>query len=225
MIPLKDNIPTNSIPIVTLILIGINVGVFLHEISLDDTQLEHFVHLYGLLPLDVVQFNLVNLITHMFIHGDLAHLFGNMLFLWIFGNNVEDALGRVKFVLLYFVSGFVAAFLQSSVAILSGTLDIPMAGASGAISGILAAYGKLYPFARVYTFIPPFFFFIFALPAWFFIGYWFVIQLLSAMFIPVSLGGVAWYAHIGGFLAGWFLVDKLYPKSLKIVKYQSIRYY
>lgn len=99
-----------------------------------------------------------------------------------------------------------------------------MVGASGAISGILAAYVKLYPYAKVLTVIPPFIFFFFVLPAWFFIGYWFILQVLYAMFIPTSLGGVAWYAHIGGFIAGWFLIDKLYKKSLKLVHYSAIRY-
>ena len=224
MIPIKDNIPTHSFPYLTVLLIGINVGVFFYELSLSPTELEIFVHKYGLLPLDIVYFNFLNLFTHMFIHGGIAHLVGNMLFLWIFGNNVEDALGRVKFLVLYFFSGFFAAFLQSFIAILEGSLNIPMVGASGAISGILAAYVKLYPYAKVLTVIPPFIFFFFVLPAWFFIGYWFILQVLYAMFIPTDLGGVAWYAHIGGFLAGWFLVDKLYKKSLKLVHYSAIRY-
>lgn len=224
MIPIKDNIPTHSYPYLTVLLIGINVGVFFYELSLSPTELEIFVHKYGLLPLDIVYFNFLNLFTHMFIHGGIAHLVGNMLFLWIFGNNVEDALGRVKFLVLYFFSGFFAAFLQSFIAILEGSLNIPMVGASGAISGILASYVKLYPYAKVLTVIPPFIFFFFVLPAWFFIGYWFILQVLYAMFIPTDLGGVAWYAHIGGFLAGWFLVDKLYKKSLKLVHYSAIRY-
>jgi membrane associated rhomboid family serine protease len=219
MIPIKDDVPTRSFPLITLLLIGVNVGVFLHEMSLSDEELEIFVRNYGLLPLDIIHFNLLNFITHMFIHGNIAHIFGNMLFLWIFGNNVEDALGKFRFLILYFLSGFAAAILQSAVAILMGDINIPMVGASGAISGIIAAYGKLYPFARVYAIIPPFIFLIFALPAWFFIGYWFVIQVLSAMFIPTSLGGVAWYAHIGGFLAGWYLIDNLYPRAKKIVIY------
>lgn len=224
MIPIKDNIPTQSFPYLTVLLIGINVGVFFYELSLSPVEFEIFVHKYGLLPLDIVYFNFLNLFTHMFIHGNIAHIVGNMLFLWIFGNNVEDALGRVKFLVLYFLSGFFAAFLQSSVAILEGSLNIPMVGASGAISGILAAYVKLYPYAKVLTVIPPFIFFFFVLPAWFFIGYWFILQVLYAMFIPTSLGGVAWYAHIGGFIAGWFLIDKLYKKSLKLVHYSAIRY-
>lgn len=224
MIPLKDNIPTNSFPYLTVLLIAINTCLFIYELSLSPVELELFVHRYGLLPMDIFEFNIINLFTHMFIHGSIAHIFGNMLFLWIFGNNVEDALGRFKFLILYFSSGIVAAVLQSSVAVLEGSLDIPMVGASGAISGVLAAYMKLYPYAKILTFIPPFFLFFFVLPAWFFIGYWFLIQILYAMFIPTNLGGVAWYAHIGGFIAGWILVDKLYKKSLKLVHYSAIRY-
>ncbi|WP_297887006.1 rhomboid family intramembrane serine protease [Sulfurihydrogenibium sp.] len=224
MLPIKDNIPTNSFPYLTVLLISINVGVFIYELTLPPQQLEIFVHQYGLLPMDIVELNVLNLFTHMFIHGSIAHIFGNMLFLWIFGNNVEDALGRFKFLVLYFGSGLVAAFLQSAVAILEGSLNIPMVGASGAISGVLAAYMKLYPYAKILTVIPPFIFFFFVLPAWFFIGYWFVIQILYAMFIPTNLGGVAWYAHIGGFIAGWILVDKLYTKNLKLIHYSAIRY-
>ena len=221
MIPIKDDVPTRSFPLVTLLLIGVNVGVFLHEMSLSDEEFEMFVKVYGLLPLDIIYFNTLNFITHMFIHGNIAHIFGNMLFLWIFGNNVEDAIGKFRFLILYFLSGLAAAVLQSAIAILTGDINIPMVGASGAISGVIAAYGKLYPFARIYAVILPFIFFIFALPAWFFIGYWFVIQILSAMFIPTSFGGVAWYAHIGGFLAGWYLIDKLYPRAKKFVFYYA----
>lgn len=224
MIPLKDNIPTNSFPVLTVLLIAINTGVFIYELTLSPDELELFVHQYGLLPTDILQLNILNLFTHMFIHGGIGHILGNMLFLWIFGNNVEDALGKVRFLALYFGSGLAAAFLQSFVAIFEGSLDIPMVGASGAISGILAAYMKLYPYAKVLTFIPPLFFFFFVLPAWFFIGYWFLIQVLYAMFVPTELGGVAWYAHIGGFVAGWILINKLYKKNLKLVHYSAIRY-
>ncbi|MEJ5172874.1 MAG: rhomboid family intramembrane serine protease [Hydrogenothermaceae bacterium] len=215
MIPIKDNIPTRSFPILTAILICINTGVFLYELSLPEDQLQLFVYSFGLLPTDIVEFNLLPIFTHMFLHGDVGHILGNMLFLWVFGNNVEDTLGKVKFLTFYILSGLGSAFLQSSVSLIMGDLNTPMVGASGAISGILAGYMRLFPFAKVLAVIPPFIFFIFTLPAWFFIGYWFLIQVLSAMFIPVTLGGVAWYAHIGGFLTGWYGLNLFVKKRLK----------
>lgn len=204
MVPLKDNIPTKHFPAITVMLIAINIAVFIHEMTIPSWQLQELVHQYGLLPTDIIELNIVPLFSHMFLHGDLGHIMGNMLFLWVFGNNVEDALGKLKFIIFYIVSGLGSAFLQSFISLLSGDLTTPMIGASGAISGVLAAYMRLFPYGKVLTVIPPFIFFVFTLPAWFFIGYWFVLQVLSAMFVPVELGGVAWYAHIGGFITGWY---------------------
>ncbi len=224
MIPIKDNIPTKNFPLITVLLIILNITVFLYELTLSPHELELFIHKYGLLPLDIVHFNVIPLFTHMFIHGGWAHIIGNMIFLWIFGNNVEDALGRFKFLIFYFLSGFGAAFVQSTVSILAGNFFIPMVGASGAISGVLAAYMKLYPEAKVLTVIPPFFFVVFVLPAWFFIGYWFFIQVLFALIVPPTIGGVAWYAHVGGFVAGWVLINKMYkPAKMKVVHYSVLR--
>ncbi|NPA12591.1 MAG: rhomboid family intramembrane serine protease [Aquificae bacterium] len=225
MLPIKDDIPTKSFPILTILLIVVNVAIFLYEITLPPKQFEIFVRTYGFLPIDLVYFRFDKAITSMFLHGNFAHLFGNMLFLWVFGNNVEDALGKVKFIIFYILSGIGAAVMQASISLLAGSVDIPMIGASGAISGILAAYIKLYPHAKVLTIIPPFFFMAFVLPAWFFIGYWFFIQVLFAMITPPGVGGVAWYAHIGGFLTGWVLIDLLYkPSKAKVVHYSSLRW-
>ncbi|WP_293446397.1 rhomboid family intramembrane serine protease [Persephonella sp.] len=224
MIPINDNIPTRTFPFLTVLLIGINVAVFLYEITLPPHLLKGFIYSFGLLPVDILALRLDKVITSMFIHGGFAHLFGNMLFLWIFGNNVEDALGKVKFIIFYLISGLGAAVVQSIVSLTAGNPYLPMVGASGAISGILAAYIKLYPHAKVLTFIPPFFFMLFVLPAWFFIGYWFFIQVLFAMVTPPGVGGVAWYAHIGGFITGWFLIDLMYkPKKIKVVHYSTLR--
>ncbi|MCX7738357.1 MAG: rhomboid family intramembrane serine protease [Hydrogenothermaceae bacterium] len=216
MIPIRDNIPTRHFPFITVIIMIINILVFFYEITLPEEELEQLVYKFGLLPEDVFGFNIANLVTHMFLHGDFGHIIGNMLFLWVFGNNVEDVLGRLNFILFYLLSGILAAFLQSIVSLLSGDVSTPMIGASGAVSGILAAYTRLFPFGKILTFIPPFIFLIFTLPAWFFIGYWFILQILYAMFVPVSMGGVAWYAHIGGFLAGWFLVPSFLKGPLKL---------
>jgi len=223
MIPIKDNVPTRSFPVVTIGIILINFTVFFYEISLPPKVLDLFIHKYGLLPLDLPHLNLIPFFTHMFLHGSWAHIIGNMIFLWIFGNNVEDALGKVRFIIFYILSGFGAAILQSVVSLSVGNLFTPMVGASGAISGVLAAYMKLYPEAKVLTFIPPFPV-LFILPAWFFIGYWFFIQVMFAIAVPPTLGGVAWYAHVGGFIAGWVLINVLYkPKEAKIVHYSILR--
>ncbi len=222
--PLKDNIPTKTFPFLTVLLIVINCFVFFYELTLPPHLLKIFIHQYGLLPIDILQLRIDKVVTSMFIHGGFAHLFGNMLFLWIFGNNVEDALGKFKFVIFYLICGFGAALTQSVVSLAAGNPFIPMVGASGAISGILAAYIKLYPHAKVLTFIPPFFFMLFVLPAWFFIGYWFFLQVLFAITVPPGMGGVAWYAHVGGFITGWFLINILYrPSKAKIVHYSVLR--
>ncbi|RMA97198.1 rhomboid family intramembrane serine protease [Hydrogenothermus marinus] len=224
MIPIKDNIPTRNIPIINYSLIILNIIVFIYEITLSKQELELFFHTWGLLPVDLMNLHWINFLTAMFIHGGFAHLFGNMLFLYVFGDNVEDALGKIRYILLYILSGLGAALLQSVISLMSGSLNIPMIGASGAISGVLAAYVKLYPEAKVLTIIPPFIFFAFILPAWFFIGYWFLIQVLFAVSVPPNIGGVAWYAHIGGFITGWFLTDVLYPKkNPKLVHYSILR--
>ncbi|WP_457639966.1 rhomboid family intramembrane serine protease [Persephonella sp.] len=224
MFPIKDNIPTRTFPFLTVLLIVLNVLIFGYELTLPPQMLQAFIHQYGLLPVDILSLRIDKVITSMFLHGGFAHLFGNMLFLWIFGNNVEDALGKIKFILFYLLSGFGAALTQSLISLAAGNPFIPMIGASGAISGILAAYIKLYPHAKVLTVIPPFFFMVFVLPAWFFIGYWFFLQVMFAMVTPPGVGGVAWYAHIGGFITGWFLIDLMYkPQKMKIVHYSTLR--
>ncbi|EDP73429.1 rhomboid family intramembrane serine protease [Hydrogenivirga sp. 128-5-R1-1] len=201
-----------------------NILFFIYELTLSREELEFFFHIWGLLPTDILNFQFKKVLVSMFIHGGFVHLFGNMLFLYVFGDNVEDALGKIRYIILYLGSGFGAAFLQSFVNLFAGSIDIPMVGASGAISGILAAYVKLYPNAKIVTIIPPFIFFAFLLPAWFFVGYWFLIQILFAITTPANIGGVAWYAHIGGFITGWFLTDILYPKkNPKLVHYSILR--
>jgi membrane associated rhomboid family serine protease len=225
MIPIGDDIPTKSKPIITILFIIINIAVFGYEISLGKEGFLEFAKTYGFLPKDLLDpIHYWKFITYMFIHANLAHLLGNLMFLWVFGNNVEDALGKIKYILFYFASGIGAAILQASISLMFGNTEIPMIGASGAISGILAAYVKLYPEARIITIIPPFFFFPFVLPAYFFVGYWFFIQVLFAIVTPPTVGGVAWYAHIGGFLTGWYLINTLYrPKDVKLVHYSKYR--
>ena len=145
-----------------------------------------------------------HLITSMFLHGSWMHLIGNMWFLWIFGNNVEDSMGRLRFIAFYLLSGLAAALGQ----VITGPSSIiPMVGASGAISGVMGAYLVLYPRVRVYALVPIFIFFTtIALPAWVMLGYWFFIQLVSGLLSSGEIGGVAFWAHIGGFMAGVVLI-------------------
>jgi membrane associated rhomboid family serine protease len=212
MLPIKDNAPTRSFPIVTVTLIAINAAVWIfYELP----NLEHAVNQFAFQPCEIERTCPVvgedwpvNAVTSMFLHGDWLHLAGNMLFLWIFGNNVEDALGKVRFTLFYFLGGFAATALQTSVTLSFGTpadAQIPNLGASGAISGVLGGYLILLPRASVVTVIFLFFIIIREFPAWFFLGFWFLLQLWSGGFsilYPEQGGGVAFFAHIGGFVFG-----------------------
>jgi len=228
--PLRDYRPSHRFPLVTLTLIAINVLVYLYQaLVLGDqrvpvrvglhrafiTKEELFLYTYGLSPCEVlgscapfppVDFPLwLTLFTSMFLHGGLLHLAGNMWYLWIFADNVEDAMGRLRFVLFYLLSGLAAAAAQIGV---NPDAQTPMVGASGAISGVLGAYMVLYPRGRVLTLLWVFYFVRFLqLPALYFLGFWFLFQLLSASLVGTGEGGgVAWMAHIGGFVAGALLV-------------------
>ena len=213
MIPLKDDLPTESPPVVTMSLIAANVAAFIWQFAFEGLQ--RSVLRGGLIPHELLTLrdmgvhDLVpppfTILTSMFLHGGLTHVGGNMLFLWIFGNNVEDALGKVRFLIFYLASGVLAALAQTGVAAMTGDLDIPMVGASGAIAGVLAAYLVLFPRARVLALIFAFFIIrVTYVPAMLFIGLWFGLQVLSALF--GGSAGVAVFAHIGGFVSGFLLV-------------------
>ena len=204
MIPLRDVIPSRTRPGVTLGLIGFNVLVFLFQAALSDRTAESFLYTFAVVP---AYFSLVDVFTAMFVHAGLIHLAGNMLFLWIFGDNVEDRLGHARFLVFYLVCGFVAAFAQTA---LNPESLIPMVGASGAVAGVMGAYLVLYPHSRVLMLFPfpPI---LFELPAVFFLGFWFVMQFLSGLStLPVFQaqvsGGVAFWAHVAGFVCGLVLV-------------------
>ena len=212
MIPLRDRNPTQSTPIVTYLLIAINAAVFAFQLSLSAHAERAFVSHFGFVPLMLEQRHYVTAFTSMFLHGDIWHIAFNMWSLAIFGDNVEDALGKLRFVVFYVLCGLLAALAQFAIDPFSG---LPMVGASGAIAGVLAAYLRLFPRARVLTLIPLlFFFFLRELPASIFIGFWFGLQLLSGVGLlgGAISGGVAVFAHIGGFLAGMCLVRALLPK-------------
>ena len=211
MIPLRDANPSRTVPFVTYTLIGINVLVFLYEASIG-RHLEDFIYSFGVVParwteaVSAMRFGadaVVPFLTSMFLHGGWMHLIGNMWFLHIFGDNVEDRFGHLKYLFFYLFAGLAAAAAQ---VLVNPSSEAPMVGASGAIAGVLGAYVFLFPRARVAALIPLFVFFqIVELPAYVFLGLWFLLQAASGLMslgIGGDAGGVAWWAHIGGFAAG-----------------------
>ncbi len=201
MIPLRDIIPSRTTPVVTIALITINVLVFLYELSLG-RAVDAFTLYWGLVP---AAFSWVTVLTSMFLHGGLMHVAGNMLYLWIFGDNVEDRMGHGRYLVFYLLCGIAAALAQT---ITVPDSVVPMVGASGAIAGVMGAYFVLYPRSRIVTLIPIFFFFqIVEVPAIFFLGIWFLMQFVSGVGSIGStggggLGGIAFWAHVAGFVAG-----------------------
>lgn len=200
MLPLRDVIPSRTFPLVTITLIVLNALAWFYELSLPADDLTVFLTTYGVVP---AHFELPTLVTSMFLHGSWSHVFGNMLYLWIFGDNVEDRLGRPRFIVFYLLCGFVAAYGQMAMV---PTSTLPTIGASGAIAGVMGAYLVLYPESRVLTLVTLLFFWeVVEVPAIFLLGFWFVMQLFSAGAIAatsLNQGGVAFAAHVGGFVAG-----------------------
>ncbi len=205
MIPLKDNVPSKTRPWVNYSIIFVNVIVFLYELTLLNAGLlEKFILNWGFVPFDFLNSPLTKtptLFSAMFLHGGLTHLGGNMLYLWIFGDNVEDWYGHWRYLIFYLLCGLAASFGQMITNIHS---TMPTIGASGAIAGVLGSYFLLYPNSRVLTLIPfGFFMRMVEIPAFFFLGFWFLLQMFSGtLTLGSQSGGVAWWAHIGGFLAG-----------------------
>lgn len=205
MLPIKDNIRSRSVPLVTWLIILANVLVFLYEISLSQSGLQQLIYQYGLVPANLNRLNPLTwspLFSSMFLHGGWFHLISNMWILFIFGDNVEDRFGGLGYLLFYLAGGVAAGLLQ---AFLSPDASVPTVGASGAIAAVLGAYFLFYPRARVITLVPIFFFGWFVnIPAILYLGFWFVSQLFSGVLSlgGASAGGVAWWAHIGGFIFG-----------------------
>ena len=220
LLPLKDDNPTSSFPFVTIGLILANGLVFYHQITLDSAESQRFIAQWGAIPYQIISGRVLHdapliplpltLFSSMFLHGGFLHLIGNMLYLWIFGNNVEDTLGHFRFFIFYLVCGLLAAVVQ--ILSVPGS-TVPMIGASGAIAGILGAYLLLFPGARILTL---FFIIIFVklirIPAIIILGFWFIIQLLGAGSTGTN---VAFFAHIGGFVSGLILVKLFQPGRVR----------
>ena len=229
MIPLRDDQPRFSTPYVTYFLIGLNLVAFLFEATLTPQSFKVLLYQLGMVPASITGFlaggSRVGLmaaflpaLTSMFLHGSWMHVIGNMWFLWIFGDDIEDHLGHFKYLLFYLLSGLGAAFAQ---VILNPHSIVPTVGASGAIAGVLGAYFLLYPRAKVLIWFP--ILFLFYLPAWVTLGYWFAMQFVSGAATSLASysdtrGGVAFWAHVGGFVAGIILI-KLIPERPRRYRY------
>ncbi len=211
MIPLRDSQPSYSVPYVTILIIVVNAVAFFYELALDPFSRNYFLAIYGVVP---DRLNYLSLLTSMFLHGGWLHFLGNMWFLWIYGDNVEDILGRGKYLFFYLMCGVAAGLVH---VLTNPGSRVPTIGASGAIAGVMGAYLRKFPHARILTLIPVFFFLTTAeIPAVLILGYWFLIQLFSGVgtigYSQLSQGGVAWFAHVGGFLTGLVVVNLLRPR-------------
>jgi membrane associated rhomboid family serine protease len=219
MIPIRDDAPRAVTPYVTYSLIALNALLYLFEASLPPFQLNRFTYEFGVVPALFTAnpaTGSVTLFTSMFLHGGWPHLIANMWALYLFGDNIEDYLGSFKFLLLYFAGGTLAALVQI---FFDPTSQAPMVGASGAIAAVMGAYFLLFPAARVLTIIPPIWFF--WLPAWVVLGYWFLAQFVSGAALTIGRtasagsegGGIAFWAHVGGFMAGLMLIKLFQPRA------------
>jgi membrane associated rhomboid family serine protease len=225
MIPIRDDNPTERPAVITVAFIAACVLVFFWQAAHDPAGQERIVYSLGFIPsvlftdaqlpsdLAVIP-PTATLFTSMFLHGGLMHLAGNMLYLWIFGNNVEDAMGHTRFVVFYLLCGIAAAMAQG---LPEPNSTIPMIGASGAISGVLGAYLLLHPAARVLVVIPfGFYLHTVHMPAALVLGLWFLLQIISSLAAPAGEGGVAWFAHIGGFVAGMALIPFFRRRGVRL---------
>ena len=227
MIPLRDNIPSSRAPIINYLIIALNIVVFFMEVSLGRDQLENLITTFGFVPARFLSqlgegqiiASFTPLFTSMFLHGGWLHLIGNMWILYIFGDNVEDTFGHGRFLLFYLACGVFAGFAQLAIGPHS---SLPMVGASGAIAGVMGAYFSLFPHARVLTLVPIIFIVIIEVPAYVFLGLWFLLQFFSGTVAVGAAeqvqGGVAFWAHVGGFAAGFLLV-----LLLRRINFQSAR--
>ncbi|MDN5315936.1 MAG: hypothetical protein PWR08_60 [Thermoanaerobacterium sp.] len=229
MIPLRDINPSRRKPYITVLIIIINIIIFIFEAILPKNLTETFIQYFGFIPteltksilymsIDYIGINIITIFSSMFIHGSFMHLISNMWALWLFGDNVEDRVGHLKFLIIYLLSGFMAAITHYIFNINSSVVTI---GASGAIAGVMGIYFVLYPFAKIRTlFIVLWLPFFINIPAFIYIGFWFISQIsngILTLFGPVYGFGIAWWAHIGGFLFGIFISRKYKRRIYYIV--------
>lgn len=206
MIPLRDSTPSHHFPLVTVVLIGLNLYIFYFQTTLGAKGMEQFIYTFGLVPSyynhQVPAVGYIPFLSSMFLHGSWMHVIGNMWILWLFGDNVEDRMGKGKFLLFYLICGVIAGLTHY---VVSPTSPVPVVGASGAVAGVMGAYFLMFKKSRVLTFVPPFF--LFNLPAWIYLGFWAVSQLYcgTAGLMTSSCQQIAFWAHIGGFAAGMIL--------------------
>jgi membrane associated rhomboid family serine protease len=225
MLPLRDNIPSRNVPYGVWLIIIINTVVFALQLGMSESEILRMTHIFGMVPARITEPGwalwvgyssswALTLLTHMFLHAGWLHYLLNMWMLWIFGDNVEDVMGPVRFVLFYLACGLGAILIHF---LFNARSTIPVVGASGAIAGIMGGYLRLYPHARVVALVPILFLpYFFEVPAVIFLGIWFIIQIASGLFSLVfeSQGqGIAWWAHIGGFVAGMILI-RAFQKQL-----------
>jgi len=231
MIPIRDALRSKTFPVVNILIIVANALVFLWQLS-QGPALREALFLYGIVPIRYsdpglsIQFTAFEqvfpFVASMFLHGGFFHILGNMWFLHIFGDNIEDRLGHIRYLIFYLLCGIAAGLIHLYTNWDSG---LPTIGASGAISGIMGAYLLLYPRSRILTLIPIFFFLHFVeLPAFIFLGYWLLIQIFSASLTPKNVGGIAWWAHIGGFVVGLVFI-KLFDLIPRMGMGQELRHY
>lgn len=232
MIPIRDDAPRYRTPYITYFLIGLNVVLFLFEVLLSPSGRESFIFQFGFVPGKVTallhgtpgvtaEMALTPVFTSMFLHASWLHLISNMWVLWIFGDNIEDHLGHFSYLLFYLLAGVFASVLHM---LFNPSSAIPSVGASGAIAGVMGAYFILFPSARVLTIVPFLFVFFLWLPAWIVLGYWFVAQFLSGTATSIAhasqTGGIAFWAHVGGFVAGIALI-KIFPSRPRRFRYDA----
>jgi len=221
MFPIRDDRPTSTPATVTILLIVACVLVYLHQSMLDPYSQNYFIARYALVP---AYFRPITLITAVFMHASVVHILGNMIFLWAFGKSLEDAMGHLKFLGFYLLCGVAAGIVQMY---FSQDSRIPEVGASGAIAGVMGAYLLKFPKARIFTVVMLLIFFTTTeIPAWFFVIFWFAIQLFNGVgsltTTEVASGGTAWFAHIGGFLAGMFLVTIMGTRNRYVQRRENV---
>ncbi len=234
MIPFQDNVPSRTYPLITVLLIGVNLLVFLYELSFPQDQLAGFFEMNGLVPSRIQELGARPLSTglavtrgtffSMFLHAGWLHLIGNMWYLWIFGDNIEDRMGHLRFLGFYVVCGVAASLTHVA---FHSESSVPAIGASGAVAGVLGAYLISYPFARILTLVPLFIVWpVIQLPAIVVLGFWFAVQLVNGTAGLAEAGaeaaGIAWWSHIGGFLAGLLLVGFLARPETHRYKWERV---